>query len=71
MRRDWAAGRAEALARVRGDDRDRLVPSPSETSKPIPAAASRNRHLCTPAAPSNGDHYNELGRLFADVLDRG
>jgi acyl transferase domain-containing protein/acyl carrier protein len=23
------------------------------------------------SAPSNGDHYNELGHLFAEVLDRG
>ena len=30
-----------------------------------PAAAA------TPAAPTNGDHYVELGRLFSDVLERG
>ena len=47
------------------------IPSPSETSKPIPVAASPTNISGTPAAPSNGDHYNELGRLFADVLDRG
>ena len=27
--------------------------------------------LLSPAAPANGDHYVELGRLFADVLERG
>ncbi len=32
---------------------------------PAPAAAT------TPAAPTNGDHYVELGRLFSDVLERG
>ena len=28
-------------------------------------------HLSPPTAPVNGDHYTELGRLFADVLERG
>ncbi len=39
------------------------VPFPLESSKPIPVPV--------PSAPSNGDRYNELGHLFADVLDRG
>ncbi|MGA2236567.1 MAG: SDR family NAD(P)-dependent oxidoreductase [Terriglobales bacterium] len=47
------------------------IPSPSETSKPIPVATSSTSTSGTQTAPSNGDHYNELGRLFADVLDRG
>ena len=46
------------------------IPS-SETSKPIPVAASPTNTSGTQTGPSNGDHYNELGRLFADVLDRG
>jgi acyl transferase domain-containing protein/acyl carrier protein len=47
------------------------IPSPSETSEPIPVAASPTNTSGTQTAPSNGDRYNELGRLFADVLDRG
>ncbi|MGB2633227.1 MAG: SDR family NAD(P)-dependent oxidoreductase [Candidatus Acidiferrum sp.] len=45
--------------------------SPLESSKPIPVTASTGGAASTPAAPSNGDRYLELGRLFADVLDRG
>ncbi|MGZ4812810.1 MAG: type I polyketide synthase, partial [Terriglobales bacterium] len=44
--------------------------APPETAKPIaeivPAAGAT-----VPAAPTNGDHYVELGHLFADVLERG
>jgi acyl transferase domain-containing protein/NAD(P)-dependent dehydrogenase (short-subunit alcohol dehydrogenase family)/acyl carrier protein len=62
------------------------VSSPAETSKPVPVAvhpthastatgASTSTAASTartaPATPSNGDRLNELGRLFADVLDRG
>jgi len=52
------------------------VSSPPEASKPIPLAApatgaSLAPGYSAPAAPSNGDRYNDLGRLFADVLDRG
>ncbi len=47
------------------------VPQPAEASKPILAAAPPTANP-TPSAPSvNGDHYDELGRLFADVLERG
>jgi acyl transferase domain-containing protein/NAD(P)-dependent dehydrogenase (short-subunit alcohol dehydrogenase family)/acyl carrier protein len=47
-----------------------------ESSKPITvsthaASASAATNSLTPVAPSNGDRYNELGHLFADVLDRG
>jgi len=50
------------------------VPFPVESSKPIsvPApAASAAPHSSVPSVPLFGDHYNELGRFFADVLDRG
>src|ERR1022692_2824146 len=47
------------------------VSSPVEIPKPIPVAASATSSSTTPATPSNGNHYDELGRLFADVLDRG
>ena len=46
------------------------VPSPMKTSQPIPVAASPTNASVTPA-PSNGDRYNELGHLFAEVLERG
>ena len=62
------------------------VSPPAETSKPVPVAVHPT-HASTasggststaastartaPATPSNGDRLNELGRLFADVLDRG
>ena len=46
------------------------VSAPPETAKPIaemvPAAGATS-----PAAVANGDHYVELGHLFADVLERG
>jgi len=50
--------------------------SPRETSKSpsavtTVAAASGAPGSSVPVAPSNGDRYIELGRLFADVLDRG
>ncbi len=45
--------------------------SPLETSKPIPVTASTGGDAPTGPAASNGDRYIELGRLFADVLDRG
>jgi len=55
------------------------IASPAETFKSSPAAAAATvastapRSASRPAqtAPSNGDRYDELGRLFADVLDRG
>jgi len=48
------------------------VPFPVESSKPISApAASTAPDSFVPSLPSNDDHFNELGRFFADVLDRG
>jgi acyl transferase domain-containing protein len=51
------------------------VSSTTESAKPVPLAALATTSVvpnpATPVAPSTGDHYNELGRLFADVLDRG
>ena len=43
----------------------------AEIPKPNPVAASPANTSAAPSAASNGDHYTELGRLFADVLDRG
>ncbi|HUO15262.1 MAG TPA: SDR family oxidoreductase [Verrucomicrobiae bacterium] len=50
------------------------VSAPAETSKPIGAAGRAPGDSPARSAqpmPSNGDRYNELGHLFADVLDRG
>ena len=55
------------------------IASPAETFEPSPAAAAATVASTAPpsasragqTAPSNGERYNELGRLFADVLDRG
>jgi acyl transferase domain-containing protein/NAD(P)-dependent dehydrogenase (short-subunit alcohol dehydrogenase family) len=41
-----------------------------ETGKPVSPAPAEGESL-PPTQPANGDHYTELGRLFADVLDRG
>ncbi|MGZ4833947.1 MAG: type I polyketide synthase, partial [Terriglobales bacterium] len=45
------------------------VPVRLETAKPVSSQAAD--HMSPPTAPVNGDHYTELGRLFADVLERG
>ena len=43
---------------------------PVATSKPFPVEAAADSSKPT-AAPMNGDRYQELGRMFADVLERG
>ena len=48
-----------------------VVSATSEAAKPIAAMAPRADAASAPAAPTNGDHYVELGHLFADVLERG
>ena len=40
-------------------------------TKPVAVATSPTNGSQPQTAPANGDRYNELGRLFADVLDRG
>ena len=53
---------------------EELAPSVAASAPvltPVPAAASP-ANAPTPAAHApNGDHYDELGRFFADVLERG
>jgi len=44
--------------------------APAETPKPK-CVAPAPKIPPAPAAPLDGDHYAELGRLFADVLERG
>ncbi|MGB0050138.1 MAG: beta-ketoacyl synthase N-terminal-like domain-containing protein, partial [Terriglobales bacterium] len=49
-----------------------ISPSPKETSKAFPVAASvPSSSAAASIGNSNGDRYIELGRLFAAVLDRG
>ncbi len=40
-------------------------------SEPVPLASTASKVSATWAPPMNGDHYAELGHLFADVLERG
>ena len=47
------------------------VSATAETAKPILMPRTASSCRSAPTAPSNGDRYIELGRLFADVLDRG
>ena len=47
------------------------VGSTAEASKQIFVAKSATSAPPAAAVPSNGDRYNQLGQLFADVLDRG
>ena len=75
----YAAGLGRGTADASRAASMTAISSPAETFKPIPAAAAatvastapRSPARAAQAAPSNGDRYNELGRLFADVLDRG
>ena len=46
------------------------VPARLEAAKPVSLAPTERKSL-PPTQPVNGDHYTELGRLFADVLERG
>src|SRR5271165_1596436 len=47
-----------------------IVP-PANDAKPTPLAANAPAAFTNPVTPSNGDSYHELGRLFADALERG
>ena len=72
----YAAGLGRGIAGAVRERAVTAVSSSEETVKPIPAAAKAASvpsatGPSAPAVPSNGDRYNELGRLFADVLDRG
>jgi len=68
----YAAGLGRGIAEVA----QKFSSAPANISQPVPAAAPAPVEAvaptlhATPAAPSH-DHYLELGRLFAGVLDRG
>jgi acyl transferase domain-containing protein len=48
-----------------------LVPAPMQTPTAPSVIAPTASVSVAPEKPSNGDHYLELGRMFADVLERG
>ncbi|MGA7648033.1 MAG: beta-ketoacyl synthase N-terminal-like domain-containing protein, partial [Terriglobales bacterium] len=65
-------GTAEAVYQPALTTATAFTSSPKENSKPIPAAASvPGSSAAASIGDSNGDRYGDLGRLFADVLDRG
>jgi acyl transferase domain-containing protein/NAD(P)-dependent dehydrogenase (short-subunit alcohol dehydrogenase family) len=66
----YAAGLGCGTAGILRESTAAPASSPAEISTPAPAAASAIASAA-PAAPSNGNRYNELGRFFADVFDRG
>jgi 3-oxoacyl-(acyl-carrier-protein) synthase/NAD(P)-dependent dehydrogenase (short-subunit alcohol dehydrogenase family)/acyl carrier protein len=47
------------------------VPASVETAKPESVLAATPVVSAIPPEPLKGDHYVELGRMFADVLERG
>ncbi|MGA3315654.1 MAG: SDR family NAD(P)-dependent oxidoreductase [Candidatus Korobacteraceae bacterium] len=44
------------------------IATPANDTKPMPLAPPTA--VTAPASPSSGNHYNELGRLFAEALER-
>ena len=72
----YAAGLGRGIAEALREPSATDVLSPEETSKAVAVlakvtGASAATGSSTSATPLNGNRYNELGRLFADVLDRG
>jgi acyl transferase domain-containing protein/NAD(P)-dependent dehydrogenase (short-subunit alcohol dehydrogenase family) len=67
----YAAGLGRGTPEAAREATPLSVPAVEETSRPISVTAPASATATTPAVPANGDHYVELGRLFADVLDRG
>jgi acyl transferase domain-containing protein/NAD(P)-dependent dehydrogenase (short-subunit alcohol dehydrogenase family)/acyl carrier protein len=47
------------------------MPSSLAASEPIPLATADSSDSTVPSKPLTDDRYVELGRMFADVLDRG
>jgi len=69
----YAAGLGRAAAEALPASAVASVPAvaePVEIAKPVSPAPEARKSL-PPTQPANGDHYTELGRLFADVIDRG
>ncbi|TNF63534.1 MAG: type I polyketide synthase, partial [Deltaproteobacteria bacterium] len=47
------------------------APAPAPTPRPAAVAAPRSRPVRSGSSAATGDRYVQLGRLFADFLDRG
>ncbi|HEY2118040.1 MAG TPA: SDR family NAD(P)-dependent oxidoreductase [Candidatus Acidoferrum sp.] len=73
----YAAGLGFGTADVLHQSQVTTVSSPAKTSEAVHAGtpaivgSAATDSATPPTVPSNGHRYNELGRLFADVLDRG
>ncbi|MBZ5720171.1 MAG: SDR family oxidoreductase [Acidobacteriia bacterium] len=69
----YAAGLGRGVAEVPAKPVTSVsaVPLSAETFKPITVVAAAAAEPRTPAAALTGDRYAELGRMFADVLERG
>jgi acyl transferase domain-containing protein/NAD(P)-dependent dehydrogenase (short-subunit alcohol dehydrogenase family)/acyl carrier protein len=63
----YAAGLGRGIA----DAARKPASVPAKTPEPVTVIPPAPMPPVAPAAPSNNDHYLELGRLFADVLERG
>ena len=69
----YAAGLGRGIA----ETKEKTVPSvtaasvPTESPKPISTPVAAASTPVAPVAPSTPDRYAELGRLFADTLERG
>ncbi|HEY1272508.1 MAG TPA: beta-ketoacyl synthase N-terminal-like domain-containing protein, partial [Terriglobales bacterium] len=67
----YAAGLGRGIAEVR---HEKLAPAISEKTTQSNLAKTITAPVAvhpTPLTPTDGDHYGELGRLFAEVLERG
>ena len=67
----YAAGLGHGTAEVLRETSVTDIPSTDEPTKLIPVTARAVGTSTAPSTPTNGDRYNQLGRLFADVLDHG
>ncbi|MFZ0802544.1 MAG: beta-ketoacyl synthase N-terminal-like domain-containing protein, partial [Terriglobales bacterium] len=67
----YAAGLGRGIGEALAEPAAATVSSLAEISKPIPVAASVTGAFTASTERSNGNGYSELGRFFADVLDRG
>src|SRR5271167_2099044 len=47
------------------------IAAPANDAKPTPLAATAPAALTAPSGPSDGNSYDEIGRLFTDALERG
>jgi acyl transferase domain-containing protein/NAD(P)-dependent dehydrogenase (short-subunit alcohol dehydrogenase family)/acyl carrier protein len=68
----YAAGLGRGTAAVSPEKPATIsVPPPSAVTPNPVTVVSPSVNAVTPSVPVNGDHFAELGRFFADVLERG